>query len=88
MGFTAPKQSRPAFRALVLAVCEGKTWRYVGHVGTGFSHAILESLHAKMLPLRTTASPFTNRVGDDAAMRRTLACRCQLGLCVIAQRSS
>ncbi len=34
-GFTAPKRSRPYFGALVLALREGKTWRYIGHVGAG-----------------------------------------------------
>jgi bifunctional non-homologous end joining protein LigD len=41
VGFTAPRRSRPRFGALVLAVREGKGWRYAGHVGTGFSHAML-----------------------------------------------
>src|SRR4029079_11797383 len=43
-GFTAPRGSRPHFGALVLAVRVGKAWRYVGHVGTGFSHATLKEL--------------------------------------------
>jgi bifunctional non-homologous end joining protein LigD len=38
-GFTAPKKTRPFFGALVLAVRGGEGWRYIGHVGTGFSHA-------------------------------------------------
>ena len=42
-------------------------WRYVGHVGTGFSHAMLEELHAKLVPLRTAGSPFKQRVKDEAA---------------------
>ena len=66
VGFTAPKRSRPHFGALVLAVREGKAWRYAGHVGTGFSHAMLEELHAKMVPLRTAGSPFKERVKDEA----------------------
>jgi bifunctional non-homologous end joining protein LigD len=66
VGFTAPKRTRPRFGALVLAVREGKDWRYAGHVGTGFSHAMLEELHAKMLPLRTAKSPFKQRIKDEA----------------------
>jgi bifunctional non-homologous end joining protein LigD len=66
VGFTAPKRTRPRFGALVLAVREGKNWRYAGHVGTGFSHAMLEQLHAKMLPLRTPKSPFKQRIKDEA----------------------
>ena len=65
-GFTAPRRSRPHFGALVLAVREGKAWRYVGHVGTGFSHAILKELHDKLSALRTSTSPFSVRVKDEA----------------------
>jgi bifunctional non-homologous end joining protein LigD len=67
VGFTAPRRSRPYFGALVLAVRDGKAWRYIGHVGTGFSHAVLEELHGKLWPLRTEASPFKQRVKDEAA---------------------
>lgn len=65
-GFTAPRRSRPCFGALVLAVREGKAWRYVGHVGTGFSHAVLRQLHERLLALRTDRSPFKQRVKDEA----------------------
>jgi bifunctional non-homologous end joining protein LigD len=44
-GFTAPKRSRAYFGALVLAVRDGKAWRYIHYVGTGFSHVALEELH-------------------------------------------
>ena len=67
VGFTAPRRSRPYFGALVLAVRDGKSWRYVGHVGTGFSHAALKELYDKLLPLRIDASPFEERVKDEAA---------------------
>jgi len=67
VGFTAPKRSRPRFGALVLAVRDKAGWRYVGHVGTGFSHAMLQELYAKMLPLKTPSSPFKARVKDEAA---------------------
>jgi bifunctional non-homologous end joining protein LigD len=66
VGFTAPRRSRPYFGALVLAVREKDGWRYVGHVGTGFSHGLLEELHTKLWPLRTTSSPFKQRVKDEA----------------------
>ena len=62
VGFTAPKRTRPYFGALVLAVREDSSWRYVGHVGTGFSYAKLEELHGKLLPLRTPSSPFKQRI--------------------------
>jgi bifunctional non-homologous end joining protein LigD len=65
-GFTAPRRSRPRFGALVLALRDGKAWRYIGHVGTGFSHAMLEELRGKLAKLRTSSSPFTGRVKDEA----------------------
>ena len=65
VGFTAPRRSRPYFGSLVLAVRDGDTWRYIGHVGTGFTHATLKELHE--WPLRTDTSPFKERVKDEAA---------------------
>ena len=46
-GYTAPRRTRPFFGALVLAVREKDSWRYIGHVGTGFSHKTLEELHER-----------------------------------------
>jgi len=66
VGFTAPRRSRQYFGALVIALRDGKQWRYAGHVGTGFTHAMLETLHAKLWPLRTAKSPFPQRVKDEA----------------------
>ena len=65
-GFTAPRRSRPYFGSLVLAVRDKNRWRYVGHVGTGFSHQTLEELHSKLLPLKTATSPFLKKVKDQA----------------------
>jgi bifunctional non-homologous end joining protein LigD len=67
VGFTVPRRSRQYFGALVLAVRDRDAWRYVGHVGTGFSHAMLEELHGKLWPLRTAKSPFAQRVKDESA---------------------
>jgi bifunctional non-homologous end joining protein LigD len=66
-GFTAPRRTRPFFGALVLAVREGDAWRYIGHVGTGFSHKVLEDLHAKLVKLTASKSPFPAKVKDEAA---------------------
>ena len=65
-GFTAPKKTRPFFGALVLAVREGEGWRYIGHVGAGFSHAALEEIHGKLIKLKTAKSPFARKVKDEA----------------------
>lgn len=65
-GFTAPKRTRPHFGALVLAVRDAGGWRYIGHVGTGFSHETLGKLHAKMIKVRAAKSPFPGKVKDEA----------------------
>src|ERR1700748_3673706 len=64
-GFTAPKRSRPFFGALVLAVRENEAWRYIGHVGTGFSHKTLQELHDKLVKLKAPKSPFSAKVKDE-----------------------
>jgi bifunctional non-homologous end joining protein LigD len=64
-GFTAPKRTRPFFGALVLAVRENNAWRYIGHVGTGFSHATLGELHGKLTKLKAAKSPFPAKVKDE-----------------------
>jgi len=66
-GFTAPRRTRPFFGALVLAVREDDAWRYIGHVGTGFSHKVLEDLHSKLVKLTVSKSPFPSKVKDQAA---------------------
>jgi bifunctional non-homologous end joining protein LigD len=68
-GFTAPKRTRPCFGALALAVREGKEWRFIGHVGTGFSHETLKDLHGKLIKLKTPNSPFPKRVRGEAITR-------------------
>lgn len=65
-GFTAPRRTRPFFGALVLAVRENDAWRYIGHVGTGFSHQTLEELHGKLVKSKVTKSPFPAKVKDEA----------------------
>ena len=66
VGFTAPRRSRPYFGALVLAVRESSAWRYIGHVGTGFSHKTLQELHSRMIKLKAAKSPFPDKVKDQA----------------------
>jgi bifunctional non-homologous end joining protein LigD len=47
-------------------VREKNAWRYIGHVGTGFSHKILEELHGKLMKLKAARSPFPAKVKDEA----------------------
>jgi bifunctional non-homologous end joining protein LigD len=65
-GFTAPRRTRPYFGALTLAVREKSGWRYIGHVGTGFSHKTLEELHGTLMKMKAAKSPFPAKVKDEA----------------------
>jgi bifunctional non-homologous end joining protein LigD len=67
-GFTAPRRTRPFFGALTLALREKKGWRYIGHVGTGFSHETLEELYGKLIKLKAAKSPFAAKVRDEQAV--------------------
>lgn len=65
-GFTAPRRTRPCFGALALALREGKEWRFIGHVGTGFNQETLKELHAKLIKLKMAKSPFPKKVRGEA----------------------
>jgi bifunctional non-homologous end joining protein LigD len=66
VGFTAPRRSRKYFGALVLAVREGKGWKYAGRAGTGFNAETLRSVHEKLVPLITDVKPVPEKVPDAA----------------------
>jgi bifunctional non-homologous end joining protein LigD len=66
VGFTAPRRSRKYFGALVLAVREGKGWKYAGRAGTGFNAETLHSLHAMLVPLIAKTKPVAEKVPDEA----------------------
>jgi bifunctional non-homologous end joining protein LigD len=66
VGFTAPRRSRKYFGALVLAVREGKSWKYAGRAGTGFDAETLRSLHRKMVPLIVKTKPIAAKVPSEA----------------------
>ncbi|QGZ31035.1 DNA ligase D [Stutzerimonas stutzeri] len=58
VGFTEPKGTRSGFGALLLGLHnEAGELIYAGKVGTGFNQATLQSLHAKLKPLKTGKSP-------------------------------
>lgn len=59
VGYTDPKGSRHGFGALLLALHDHDSGqlRYVGKVGTGFSAATLNSILARLKPLRTAKAP-------------------------------
>jgi bifunctional non-homologous end joining protein LigD len=60
-GWTEPRQSRAFFGALLLGVYDGDALEYVGHTGTGFTHAELARLAGIMKPLETGTCPFRLR---------------------------
>jgi bifunctional non-homologous end joining protein LigD len=68
VGYTAPKGSRVGIGALLLAVPEGRGWRYVGRLGTGFSDALLLQL-AKQLG-EGQREPTAHADVADAELRR------------------
>lgn len=77
VGFTKPRRSRKHFGALVLAVHEGSSWRYVGHAGTGFDAATLETLHRRLQKLAQNKKPLQQRIPNEAAttwVRPKLVC--------------
>lgn len=61
-GWTAPRNSRKHFGALLLGVYEKGKLNYVGHTGTGFDARSLKELAAAMAPLERKTSPFAGEV--------------------------
>lgn len=57
-GFTAPRESRRFFGALILGVYENNQLIYIGHTGTGFSDSSIKESFVKMQPFITNRSPF------------------------------
>jgi bifunctional non-homologous end joining protein LigD len=59
-GFTAPHGSRPEFGALLVGYFDRGRLRYAGKVGTGFDHATLRDLGARLRERRRAQSPFAD----------------------------
>src|SRR5437660_8769332 len=57
-GYTAPKGGRQHLGALLVGLYDGPKLRFVGKVGTGFTHDTLVMLASKIGKLRTATSPF------------------------------
>ncbi len=67
VGFTAPRRSRKYFGALVLAVRDGKSWKYAGRAGTGFdAESAAQAASRMMVPLITKTKPIAEKVPDAA----------------------
>ena len=69
VGYTEPRGSRTGLGSLLLARPEGKGWRYVGRVGTGFAHRTLDELAAQ-LATHERSEPTAFGAELDAELRR------------------
>lgn len=71
-GWTQGEGRRPrAIGALLLGARDDQgQLRYLGHVGTGFTEAMLRDLQARLEPLQTPASPFVEVPREDARKAR------------------
>src|SRR5437899_2542931 len=58
-GFTAPRNSRKYFGALIVGVYEDGKFVYTGHVGGGFDEKTLAELYKLMKPLIVKSPPFS-----------------------------
>ena len=61
-GYTQPTGSRKYFGALVLAIKQGQQLKYAGHTGSGFTEALLKEVYQKLAPLKTSISPFNEKI--------------------------
>jgi bifunctional non-homologous end joining protein LigD len=59
-GYTEPEGSRKHFGALLVGFYEGKSFKFAGRVGTGFSEELLRSLHSNLSKLHVESCPFFN----------------------------
>jgi bifunctional non-homologous end joining protein LigD len=64
VGYSPPKNSRIAFGALHLGVCEGDRWTYAGKVGSGFTDRELVELMATMAAIPTWKPHFPKPEGE------------------------
>jgi bifunctional non-homologous end joining protein LigD len=62
-GYTPPEGTRSHFGALLVGYYEKDELRFAGKVGTGFTEAVLKSVHRKMRALARDTCPFTEMPG-------------------------
>ena len=60
-GFTAPRNSRKHFGAVLVGVYDDGELVYTGHTGGGFDEKTLASVHRLMKPLIVKSSPFAGK---------------------------
>lgn len=81
-GFTAPRGGRAHLGALLLGLYEGKSLRFIGGVGTGFTAHTQQDVMKALTPLVTPTCPFdeTPNTAEPATwVRPELAARVKYG---------
>jgi bifunctional non-homologous end joining protein LigD len=68
-GYTAPQGTREHLGALLVGYYDGKSLKYAGKVGTGYDRRTLEYLYQRLLPLRRSASPFSEGPAPAGAVQ-------------------
>lgn len=66
-GFTDPQGSRAGFGALLIGYHENGLLRYAGKVGTGYDHATLRELRARMDTMTQAECPFVDEIHEPTA---------------------
>ncbi|WP_260191664.1 non-homologous end-joining DNA ligase [Actinophytocola gossypii] len=66
-GFTDPQGSRAGFGALLIGYHEDGRLRYAGKVGTGYDHATLRELRARLDTMAQERCPFADEVPEPTA---------------------
>jgi bifunctional non-homologous end joining protein LigD len=77
-GYTAPRNSRKHFGALLLGTFEKGKFTYAGHTGTGFDARTLKEVMGLMKPLVRKTSPFDGAVDANMPpvwLRPSLVCQ-------------
>jgi bifunctional non-homologous end joining protein LigD len=65
-GWTEPRGSRTGFGSLLLGAYVGKTFTFVGNVGTGFTQKTIAEISKKLAVRSRERSPFSNDVVANA----------------------
>jgi len=80
-GFTEPGGSRRYFGALVLGLFQGDTFKYIGHVGGGFTEKQLKDIREQLDPLVQKECPFNAEPETNAPVtwvRPVMVCEVSL----------
>ena len=68
-GFVPSTADAHSVGALVLGYYEGRTLRYAGRTGTGFTHDVARALYRKLAALRVAKAPFDTMPQEERGVR-------------------